>query len=242
MCGRYTLTTPLDGLRALFDFPERPNLARRANIAPTQQVLVVRGGAGRARHASTMRWGLVPRWAKDLSIGAKMINARAESLSEKPAYRQAFACRHCLIVADGFYEWQAREAGGKQPFRIARTDGRPFAFAGLWESWHGPEAAAAPAIESCTIVTTAANALLRPIHARMPVLLFDAPEFDTWLDPQASPAALDALLGTRDTTSLIAYPVSPRVNKVANDDLSLLDPIVDEAPSKVVSPTQPTLL
>lgn len=228
MCGRFTLTSPLDALKELFGFLERPNLQPRANIAPTQDVLAVRPGEDGARHAVALRWGLLPPWAKDRKFGARMINARAETVASQPAFRKAFAARRCLIAADGFYEWQAREAG-KQPFRICRGDGAPFAFAGLWERWHDPEEAPdAPAVESCTILTTDANALLRPIHHRMPVIL--PPEAHAaWLAPDAGPDALQALLKPLDPEGWRAYPVSSRVNKVANDDLALLDEVAEEA-------------
>ena len=158
MCGRYTLTSPLEALRELFGFVERPNLEPRANIAPTQDVLAVRLGEDGARHAAALRWGLLPPWAKDRRDGARMINARAETVATSPAFRKAFAARRCLIAADGFYEWQKRDGGAKQPYRICREDGAPFAFAGLWERWHDPAAAPrdeaprdsgdAPAVES----------------------------------------------------------------------------------------------
>lgn len=133
MCGRYTLTSPLEGVRQLFDFIERPNLAPRYNIAPTQDVAAVRLGDDGKRHFVQLRWGLIPSWAKDAAIGARLINARAESVAEKPSFRRAFAKRRCLLPADGFYEWKT-EKGAKQPYRITMADGRPFAFAGLWEA------------------------------------------------------------------------------------------------------------
>ncbi|SMF79538.1 Putative SOS response-associated peptidase YedK [Tistlia consotensis] len=224
MCGRFTLTSPLEALKELFGFVERPNLQPRANIAPTQDVLVVRLGEDGERHAVSLRWGLLPPWAKDRKIGARFINARSETVATQSAFRKAFAARRCLIAADGFYEWQVREAG-KQPFRICRGDGAPFAFAGLWERWHDPqEPREAPAVESCTILTTDANDLLRPIHHRMPVILPPAAQA-AWLAPDAGPAALQALLTPLDPAGWRAYPVSPRVNKVANDDLSLLEEV-----------------
>ena len=236
MCGRYSLTTPVEGLRQLFEFPERPNLGPRYNIAPTQEVAAVRcappaeadrgpgdGEAGAAgRHLVLLRWGLIPSWAKDPAIGARMINARAETLAEKPAFRTAFKTRRCLVLADGFFEWQKQAAGPKQPYRIARRDGAPFAFAGLWERWRDP--ADGRTVETCTIVTTDANALLRPIHHRMPVIL--APEaYGPWLDPGSEVDRLQALLAAEPGLDLVAVAISTRVNKVANDDPEVLLPL-----------------
>ncbi|MEX0758725.1 MAG: SOS response-associated peptidase [Tistlia sp.] len=222
MCGRYTLTSPLEALKELFGFLERPNLEPRANIAPTQEVLVVRLGEDGERHAASLRWGLLPPWAVDGRVGARLINARAEGVTRQPAFRKAFAARRCLVAADGFYEWQAQE-GGKQPYRICRQDGGPFAFAGLWERWHDPAAPKEAPVESCTILTTEANALLRPIHQRMPVIL-PAEAHGAWLAPDSAAEDLQALLRPLEPEGWIAYPVSRRVNKVANDDLALLAP------------------
>jgi len=138
MCGRYSLTTPVEGLRQVFGFLERPNLAPRYNVAPSQDIAAVRLGEDGERHFAQLRWGLIPSWAKEAKIGYKMINARAETVAEKPAFRAAFKKRRCLILADGFYEWQKQAAGPKQPYRIARRDGAAFAFAGLWERWRNP--------------------------------------------------------------------------------------------------------
>ena len=223
MCGRYSLTTPMEAVRQLFDFPERPNLALRANIAPSQDVAAVRLGEGEAgaRHLVALRWGLIPSWAKEPGIGNRMINARAETIAEKPSFRAAFRRRRCLIPADGFYEWKT-EQGRKQPYRIALESGAPFAFAGLWERWEG--AGGSGAIESCTIVTTEANERLRTIHHRMPVIL--APEaYDLWLDPDAPGAQAQALLGPAPSEWFTAYRVSPKINSPANDDPALIEPL-----------------
>jgi putative SOS response-associated peptidase YedK len=215
MCGRYSLTTPVEGLRQLFGFPEQPNLEPRYNIAPTQEVAAVRaappagategaagqtegdtGESGAGRHLVSLRWGLIPSWAKDPAIGARMINARAETLAEKPAF--------------------------KQPYRIARPDGGPFAFAGLWERWRNPTEGRD--VESCTIVTTAANATLSPIHHRMPVIL--APEsYDLWLDPEAEQDRVRGLLAADPGMDLVATAISTRVNKVAHDDPEVILPL-----------------
>ncbi len=227
MCGRFTLTSPPESLREAFDFVELPNLPARANIAPGQEILAIRLGADGRRHAGWLKWGLVPFWADDAGIGNRMINARAESAADKPAFRQAFARRRCLIPADGFYEWQKRPGGGKQPYRVARRDSAPFAFAGLWER---NETAGDGPLETCTILTTEANADLAPIHPRMPVIL-PAEALSTWLDPQAGRAALQALLRPHPAAPLRAYPVSDRVNAVANDDLALLEEVAPAASS-----------
>jgi len=228
MCGRYSLTTPLAAVRPLFDFPERPNLAPRVNIAPSQEVAAVRleeGEDGTGRHFVSLRWGLIPSWAKEPGIGNRTINARAETIAEKPSFRAAFRRRRCLIPADGFYEWKT-EAGRKQPYRIALESGAPFAFAGLWERWEGPKGGAggAGAIESCTIVTTEANERLRAIHHRMPVIL--APEaYDLWLDPETPGSQAQALLGPAPSDWFTTYRVSPKINSPANDDPALIEPL-----------------
>ena len=230
MCGRYTLTTPLEGLREIFLFEESPNLAPRYNIAPTQEVPAVRlGPEDGSRHLVALRWGLIPSWAKEASIGSRMINARAESVAEKPAFRTAFRQRRCLIPADGFYEWQARPSGApsgprsslKQPYHIARAGGGPFAFAGLWERW--ADGGSGETVESFTIVTTAANRRLEAIHHRMPVIL--APDdHAVWLDPASGIDALQVLLRPAPEAAFAATPVSTRVNAVRNDDSSLTEP------------------
>jgi len=253
MCGRYSLTTPVEGLRQLFEFPEQPNLGPRYNIAPTQEVAAVRtappadaergmadseaGSAG--RHLVLLRWGLIPSWARDPAIGARMINARAETLAEKPAFRSAFRKRRCLILADGFYEWQKRGTGAKQPYRIACRDGAPFAFAGLWERWRDP--ADGRAVETCTVVTTDASELLRPIHHRMPVIL--APDaHGPWLDPESDEDRLRALLAAEPGLDLVAFAISTRVNKVANDDPAVLLPLEENPDGRREGAAQGKLL
>ncbi|MDJ0946624.1 MAG: SOS response-associated peptidase [Kiloniellales bacterium] len=226
MCGRYTLTTPLEGLRAVFLFEESLNLAARYNIAPTQEVPAVRlGPEDGKRHLALLRWGLIPSWAKEASIGSRMINARAESVAEKPAYRTAFRRRRCLIPADGFYEWQARPPGPKQPYHIAPVTGGPFAFAGLWERWE--DKAGGQVVESFTIVTTEANRRLAAIHPRMPVILAPA-GYAVWLDPDSGIDALQSLLSPAPEEAFAATPVSTRVNAVRNDDPSLIVPAASQ--------------
>ncbi len=241
MCGRFSLTTPMEALRRLFDFPERPNLAARVNIAPSQEVAALRLGPGdvRARHLVALRWGLIPSWAKEPGIGNRMINARAETIAEKPAFRAAFRHRRCLIPADGFYEWKT-ERGRKQPYRIALESGAPFAFAGLWERWEGAIGGVRGegAVESCTIVTTEANERLRAIHHRMPVIL--APEtYDLWLDPKTPGDQARALLGPAPSEWFTCFRVSPKINNPAHDDPALIEPL-DEAPE--APDPQPRLL
>ena len=234
MCGRFSLTTPVEGIRRLFGFSQIPNLPARYNIAPTQAVLNVRAakpgkegiappdggnGGGGMRDAFLARWGLIPSWAKDPSIGAKMINARAETITEKPSFRSAFRRRRCLIPADSFYEWKTLD-GGKQAFRITFDDGEPFAFAALWEDWMGADGSE---IESCTIVTTDASPAIEDIHHRMPVIL-DPEVFEAWLTgtPEDAETLLRPYAGVR---RLMSGPISNRVNNVRNDGPDLWDPV-----------------
>jgi len=211
MCGRFTLRTPAGVIVAQFGLRELADLAARYNISPTQDVLAIRPDATQAWQPVWLRWGLIPSWAKDEKIGAQMINARSETIAEKPSFRSAFKQRRCLIVADGFYEWQ-KEGRARLPFHIRRRDGQPFAFAGLWERWRGGDGS----LESCTIITTAANELLRPLHERMPVIL--APrEYGAWLAPEAQADDLKALLATSDTSELEIVPANPVVNNARHD-------------------------
>lgn len=232
MCGRFSLNAAEAELRRLFGYDGPPlNLAPRYNIAPTQSAPVVAIGREGGRAMVMMRWGLVPSWAKDMTIGAKLINARSDSVAAKPSFRAAFAKRRCLVPADGFYEWRAVPGGRKQPYRIRRPDGGPFAFAGLWEQWQGPEGR----LLSFTIVTTDANARLRPIHGRMPVVL--APEdFTGWLDAATPAKAALAMLRPCPDDWLVAEPVSTRVNNVRNDDPSCFDPPEGPVPPLAETP------
>ena len=227
MCGRYSLTTVPEAMRALFGFENLPNLPPRYNIAPTQDVAVVRADHSGARELAMMRWGLIPHWAKDASMGSKMINARAETIREKPSFREAVKSRRCLLPADGFYEWRT-EDGRKQPFRIGLKGGAAFAFAGLWEHWTATSTAAGlnegEEVETVTIVTTTANEKLKPIHDRMPVIL--PPEaFDGWLDPANDPQAACALLQPYPAEPMAYYRVSTAVNNVRNDNPSCTAPL-----------------
>ncbi|PPR25307.1 MAG: putative SOS response-associated peptidase YedK [Alphaproteobacteria bacterium MarineAlpha10_Bin3] len=216
MCGRYSLTTPLESVERLFAFDARPNLAARYNIAPTQPVPVLRNGVSGRRELVLVRWGLVPSWAKAVSAGRPLINARAETVAEKPAFRNAFKRRRCLIPADGFYEWHAVPDGSKQPYRIAMADNALFAFAGIWEHWQTTEGSE---LETCAIVTTDANNQIRDIHHRMPVILAPG-DFDAWLSGEPGAAAT---LMRPYGGSLIAYPVGRAVNDIRNDGPSLWD-------------------
>ncbi|MGO8745210.1 MAG: SOS response-associated peptidase [Thermoguttaceae bacterium] len=216
MCGRFTLRSPASVVAEQFGLFEAPSFAPRFNIAPTQPVAVVRcvpDQAGCCRQIVWLRWGLVPSWAHDPSIGNRMINARTESVGEKPAYRAAMRRRRCLVAADGFYEWQ-KAGKRKQPFFIHRRDDRPFGFAALWESWEGPDHSA---LESCTLLTTEANEVVTPIHDRMPVIL-RTEDYTRWLDPGIqNPSDLESLLRPYSSDAMEAYPVSPHVNSPANE-------------------------
>lgn len=223
MCGRFTLTLPVDEIREelkLGDFP--PDWGERFNIAPSQSVAVVTDAGARA--VEMMRWGLVPSWAKDVSIGNKLINARAETLVEKPSFRNAFQRRRCLILADGFFEWKKAEnkRGRSEPYYFQREGRKPFAFAGLWEFWRSPEG---EPLRSCTLITTSANALVAPIHERMPVMLAGDSVWD-WLQLTSQDALLD-LLRPFPAEEMVAYPVGKLVNDPTVDAPEVLLPAGD---------------
>ncbi|KJH70702.1 SOS response-associated peptidase [Aliterella atlantica] len=214
MCGRFTLSQPTDAIASTFNLPEIPSLEPRYNIAPTQSIPAILLTPERGeRQLQMLHWGLIPTWAKDASISAKLINARSETASEKPSFKSALRRRRCLIIADGFYEWQ-RQDGKKQPYYFRLESGQPFAFAGLWENWRSPDG---EAIASCTILTTEANDLLRPIHDRMPVIL-DAKDYDTWLDLEIQqPELVQPLLHPYPANSMHSYAVSTKVNNPKNN-------------------------
>ena len=219
MCGRYMMTTSLEAIQRLFQVSDRPNLAARYNVAPTQRVPIVRLQPERTgRELVLVRWGLIPHWAKDAKIGNRLINARAESVARTPAFRDAFRHRRCLVVADGFYEWRTR-GGPRHPYLVRMASREPFAFAGLWARWRSPEG---EGVASCTIVTTTANPLLSTIHDRMPVLLAPA-DYEAWLEADSEEA--QALLEPRDDAELEVVAVSDRVNNVRNDDADVIAPI-----------------
>jgi len=223
MCGRYLLRTALEELARLFGFIERPNLAPHYNIAPTHQVPVIRQRREPAgqRSIAALRWGLVLPWAENPKAGAPLINARAETLVEKPAFSGALQKRRCLVPADGYYQWRDGDAS-KQPHLIARRDHAPFAFAGLWERW-GPRRDPAAALDSFTIITTQANDFLTPFHHRMPVVL--TPEcYASWLNPDADLSTAQALLAPARNYLLEAVPLARAVNSVRADGPEVLQP------------------
>jgi len=200
-----------------FGLAHAPAFDPRYNIAPGTPILAVRADASHARSGSFLDWGLIPSWAKDPAIGHRLINARAEQVAEKPAFRSAFRRRRCIIPADGFYEWQAT-GGRKQPYYIRPRENELFGFAGLYEHWKGPDGV----VGSCTVITTAANALMRPLHDRMPAIL-EVGDYAHWLDPDnPDPDALVAMLRPAASERMTAHPVSLRVNSVRNDDADLI--------------------
>ncbi len=233
MCGRYTITAPPQAMRELYRYMGQPDFPPRYNVAPTQPVPIVRLEGGR-RHFVLVRWGLVPSWSKE-APQSLLINARAETIAEKPSFRGAFRHRRCLMPADGFYEWKAMPKGPKQPFFIRRRDGGPFAFAAIWENWMTKDGSE---IETCAIVTTEANATLMPVHRRMPVIL-DEKDFDRWLDPATPEKELAALMRPAPDGLLIAEPVSTAVNRVANDAASLILALDGQTAAAVTTPEPP---
>ena len=222
MCGRFTLFEPDKILSREFGVSGFPTLSPRYNIAPSQPVATVRAApAGSGREVALLRWGLIPSWSKDPAIGNRLINARAETVREKPSFRNAFRRHRCLIPASGFYEWQRQERG-KQPYFVRMRNERVFAFAGLWDRWESPDEGA---IETCTILTISANAVLAPIHDRMPVIV-PTMEYDRWLDPSLKdPDSLAPLLVPFPPEEMLAFPVSPRVNTPSTDDEGCIAPL-----------------
>ncbi len=218
MCGRYTVTATPEVLRALFGYAEQPNFPPRYNVAPTQPIAIVRLMNGK-RQFALVRWGLLPSWVKDPKAFSLLINARGETVNEKPAYKAAMKRRRCLIPVDGFYEWKAL-GSRKQPYYVRAKSGTPLAFAGLWETWTGPNG---EELETAAIVTTDANQTLAPIHDRMPVVI--APEqFNLWLGGlDEDTAAASALIRPAPDDLLEVIPVSSDVNRVANDNPKLLE-------------------
>lgn len=216
MCGRYGSEISAEQLSLMFDVPlaQTQVVAPRYNIAPTQLAPVVRLNPSGRRELSMLRWGLVPSWARDRSGAARLINARSETVAEKPSYRDAYGVRRCLVPADGFYEWR-RAGRARFPFHFQRLDARPFAFAGLWERWSaGPQEAP---LETFTVLTTEANELVASVHGRMPVILSDE-AMDRWVDPGATPGELQHFLRPFPAAEMESWEVSIRVNAVAHDD------------------------
>ncbi len=227
MCGRFTLRYPPAQIALALQIFTNAPFAPRYNIAPSQQVFcLIDNGAGQ-RSGVEKRWGLVPRWAKDPVVGNSMINARAETIAQKPAYRESFKQRRCLIPADGFYEWQPH-GRVKQPYFIRLRSDAPFALAGLYEQWNH----AGQTIDSCTIITTEPNALLAPIHARMPVILPPS-AYETWLDPSFRDLdALQGLLRPYAADEMLAYAVGPSVGRPLHDDPGCIAPAAIERPAQ----------
>lgn len=218
MCGRFTLTAPPEALARHFELADTPVLAPRFNIAPGQDVVSIRLADPGKRMLELRRWGLVPGWAPDPSMGARCINARSETAAQRAAFRRAFRQSRCLLPADGFYEWGR---GSGLPYHVALPGSGLFAMAGLWEDWRGADGAR---IASCTILTTAASPRLESIHGRMPVIL-DPAHYEAWLDPGLSdPEQLAELLQGGPGETLVPRRVSRRVNDVGSDDAHLLDP------------------
>jgi putative SOS response-associated peptidase YedK len=219
MCGRFTLSVDYADLQDTFPgFTFPAQVKPRYNIAPTQPVLVLPNDA--THKSDFFVWGLIPSWAKDPAIGSRLFNARAETLAEKPTFRSAYKYHRCLILADGFFEWQVK-AGGKIPHLIRLKSGKPFAFAGLWEHWQSPDGSE---VKSATIITTTPNELMAPIHNRMPVIL-PRNAYARWLDPAPFlPADLKSLLVPFPAEEMIAIPVSTLVNTPANDTPEVLMP------------------
>jgi putative SOS response-associated peptidase YedK len=232
MCGRYTLTSAPEAIRALFRYEQQPNFPPRYNIAPTQPIAIVRLVEGKREFALVL-WGLLPSWVKDPKAFSLLINARGESVLDKPAFRAAMKYRRCLIPADGFYEWR-KASDRRQPFHVRAKDGGPLAFAGLWECWTGPNG---EELETAAIVTTRANRTLSPIHERMPVVV--PPEaFDLWLDCAAVDAETAATLIAPARDDLLeAHEIATAVNRVANDNPALIEPLAaNAAPEPAAKP------
>jgi putative SOS response-associated peptidase YedK len=221
MCGRYAFFSPSDAVVRLFGLLRETELEPRYNIAPTQWVPAVREDGIGQRRLVMLRWGLLPSWARDPAMANRMINARAETVADKPAFRAAFRQRRCLLLADGWYEWQAVDAG-KQPWFLRRRDGAPFGMAGLWERRQPPEGG--DAIETCTIITTEATPGIRTIHERMPAVIAPA-AYGAWLGAGARGPELQALLATNEDADWLARPVSRRVNDAHNDGPGLIEPV-----------------
>lgn len=220
MCGRYSLTVDASAIQELFPFLRiPPEMQPRFNIAPGQPIAVIPND-GKDR-LDFFKWGLVPSWAKDPEIGNRLINARAETLAEKPSFRNAFRYHRCLVLADGFYEW-AKNNGGKTPTYIRLASQKPFAFAGLWDLWHAPDGSE---LYSCTIITTQPNSLMEKIHNRMPVIV-SPDNYSAWLNPQpGNPTYLSTLLTPYPAELMTAYPVSKAVNNPANESPECIQPI-----------------
>lgn len=225
MCGRFSLSQTGDALAVAFHLKTAPPVAPRYNIAPTQPVAtVVAIPDAPEPHFQVLQWGLIPSWAKDPAIGSRMINARAETVSEKPSFRAAFKRRRCLVLADGFYEWQRQgDRQPKQPYYVFLKGRQPFAFAGLWEHWHDP--ASGGELQTCTLLTTEPNSLMEPIHNRMPVIL-PPEDYAAWLDPSFYHLqTLQSMLRPYEANAMDRYPISKAVNSPQNDTPACIEPL-----------------
>lgn len=232
MCGRITLATPAEEIAEYFQLTDWLPLEPRFNIAPTQLVANIRyTPVENHRELANLRWGLIPKWAEDLNIGSKLINARSETVTQKPAFREAFKMRRCLVIADGFYEWKR---SAKQPYWIRVRDAKLFAMAGLWER---KELADREPIESFTVLTTESNELIRPLHDRMPVILnFD--QYDAWLDPHTKLDDLKGMLKPYSADAMCMTPVSSRVNDPKNEGAECLEPAAEKSVPAEAVPTK----
>jgi putative SOS response-associated peptidase YedK len=229
VCNRYRLTYAkpylAERFEAVGEIEERP----RYNIAPTQQVVTLRREEGKkTRKFTTMRWGLIPSWAKDMSIGTQTLNGRSETVTTKPAFREPILKKRCLIPADGFYEWQ-KMGSVKQPYRFEVGEGEVFALAGLWDQWTGPDD---EIIESCTILTTTPNSIVADMHDRMPVIV-PPDKYDFWLDPDVQDfEAIRDILKPYDATAMRLYPVNRKLNNSNNDDAESASPVILDTPTQ----------
>jgi putative SOS response-associated peptidase YedK len=234
VCGRFLLATPMRAIAELFGIQEAdilPEWKPRYNIAPMQMVPVIREWekeGARRRTLSLVRWGLVPIWADDPAIGNRMINARAETIASKPAFRQAFSQRRCIIPADGFYEWKKIGPRAKQPMAIVGADRQPLSMAGLWERWRSKDEPG-EWLETCTVLTCEPNELLREVHDRMPVILARQ-DVDRWLDPAAEGNSVRDLLRPLPSERMMMFPVARHVNTPAHDDARCFEPLAQEEP------------
>ncbi|MFZ2161982.1 MAG: SOS response-associated peptidase [Sideroxyarcus sp.] len=222
MCGRFALNENPKTLAEVFSLANTLDCPPAWNISPSTRICSITADESENRHLSLMKWGLIPSWAKDPTIGNKLSNARGETVAEKPSFRSAFKHHRCIIPASGFYEWKT-EKGIKQPWYISLKSGDPMAFAGLWETWHSKDG---QIIESCCIITTDANEIMQPIHDRMPVIL-DAGQWDTWLSPKEhQPDKLAPLIRPHDSASMQVWTVTCELNRVGlRDDAGLIEPI-----------------
>ena len=225
MCGRFTLHTPESRLREVFNLenPEPLGLQPRYNIAPSQQVPIIRDTES-GREMVMARWGLIPQWSKEAKTKYSTINARIETVAEKPAYRTPFKHRRCLIPADGFYEWKVFD-GRKVPHHIRMRDGGVFSLAGLWDHWEGE----GESLESCSIIVMPANDVMKPLHERMPAIIAPA-HYDLWMDPRVTDKAdIMGYLNSTPSSQLVTYPISPWVNSPKHDDERCLEPVTNVA-------------